>query len=571
MHRRIFTVALFLFTFVPVAVWASPASTDVEISDRAYRDIEKLVSYQLVFPPMIDERPLSRSEFARLVAEANKTFESQSNSEDDSKGFESFSKNIARRRSIRGILKRLIHEFNEELIDTGAAQGEHASIRIHGLEELRLDGTLMSSAPLTIMPNNGVGTLSARVTPLWDYREGRHPVDGFQMAAETIHRAQFSKYFSVLAHPRLEGDIYRSNLSGQDDIEILLQEGYGVLQVGDAALKLGRSSVMWGPAEHGGLTLTGNARPLDLIKFSTPSPFRLPWVFSYLGRFRVALFGANLGPDQTPRYPWLTGWRLSYMPWRYLELGVGNVTMMGGEGAPHLTAIDIIGEFFGFRPAGTSGSAVNKTNHIMEASFLVRIPKLAGMQFYGVIANDDKRDTIKRFLRDGSSYLTGVYFPRLNSAGTSDLRLEFRRMCAIAYRHSLYVNGYTLDGLFIGDDLGPDALGFSARFNQDFSNAATVSASFNWEVRRGDTHTTTIDPDGTLGDVIVSAEGPHEQRFRFGLEPRIKISEALELRTFAGYERVLNAGYIQGVSRNNLLGAVSLRINLDRHFRFEAL
>lgn len=572
MRRRraaIATLAVLFALCIPVLVLARPASTDVPISDRAYRDIEKLVSWKLVRPPMIDQRPLSRGEFARIVAQARDAIvRGETEAAND---FEVYSQILSHRRAVRRVLDRLTREFREELVDVGAVEGERHAVRLHGLEQFRLDGTLLSEAPLLLLPNNGVGAIQAKINPLWDYREGRHAVDGAQMAAETLHRVQASKYFAALAHPRLEGDMYRRDASGSDEVEILLQEGYGVLQAGDAALQVGRASVIWGPGEHGGLQLTNNARSLDLIKFSTPSPFQLPWVFRHLGSWRVTLFGANLGPQQAPyRYPWLTGWRLSYQPWRYLELGVGNTTMMGGEGAPYLSPLDIFGEFFGFRPAGTSPISPNKTNHIMEASVLVRVPELMGVQFYGMLANEDKRDSIKRFLRDGSSYLTGIYLPRLDSTGVADLRLEFRRMCAIMYRHTLYTNGYTLNDLIIGDDLGSDALGFRAKTNIDLSDTVLFAASFDWELRRSDIHNVTIEPDGTLGDDIVVAEGPHEQRYRFILEPQFEVANGVHLFAAAGYERVLNANYQQGVSRNNWLGAVSLRIDLDRHFRAEA-
>lgn len=568
MRWRAASLMFLILLLAGSGAFARPASTDLEISRRAYRDVEKLVAFGLAFPPMIDQRPLARSEFARIVAEARGAWAKEAEPDPAASDLASFSSSLTRRRAVQRILKRLTEEFRDELVDLGELEGESRPIRVHGLEEARLEGTLISSAPLLFLQNNGVGVLEAHSTPLWDYREGRHAVDGAQASLETEHRFQLGRFFSALAHPRLEGDIYRSAASGQDDVEILLQEGYGVLQAGDAALTFGRSSVVWGPGEHGGLQLTNNARPLDLVKFSTPSPLRLPWVFRHLGRWRVSLFGANLGPEEQPRYPWLTGFRLSWMPARYVEMGFGHTVMMGGEGAPHLSALDIFGEFFGFRPAGSSPTAPNKTNHIMEASLLVRIPQLNGLQFYGILANDDKRDSVKRFLRDGSSYLAGVYLPRLDRGGIADLRLEFTRMCAIAYRHSLYSKGYTLDGLFLGDDLGPDALGLSATTHLDFAGPLSLSASADWELRRGDIHTTEIEPDGTLGDIVVTQRGPHEQRYRFTVAPEIRLSKGVELVASAGYERVLNQNFQQGVSRNNWLGALTFRFDLDRRFRW---
>lgn len=547
--------------------WASPASTNVDITDRAYRDIEKLVSFNLCHPPMADQRPLSRGEFARLITEARNNFKNAENSDETGDNFEKFAKTLSRKHAIKRILKRLEEEFQEEISDITQTSESPPLLRGHPLEDLRLEATLLSSTPLNIPADNGVGALSAQVNPLLHYRSGRHIVDGFQTGIETGHRFSISRHFALRVHTRFEMNTYRG--SAADRAEVLLHEGYGVLQFGNASLEFGRSALAWGPGEHGGLLLTNNARPLDMIKFSTPSPFRLPWMFRHMGRWRITLFGANLGPKQIRRYAWLTGYRLSYMPVRYLELGFGNVTMMGGQDAPALSAWDVFGEFFGFRVAGTDPNSPNKTNHLMEASALVRIPQLAGLELYGVLNNEDKRDTFRRFFRDGSAYLAGFYLPRIGNTGAADFRFEFRRMSALHYRHGIFNNGYTLNNFFVGDDLGPDALGIHTRFGYDFGDLASLAAIFDWEVRRSDLHTTTPDPDGTLGDIIVDANRPDEQRYRFVIEPTIYRSNGDEIKALAGYEHVVNAGFLEGISRNNWLVALSFRLNLDRYFRFE--
>jgi len=257
------------------------------------------------------------------------------------------------------------------------------------------------------------------------------------------------------------------------------------------------------------------------------------------------------------------------MPVRYLELGFGNSTMMGGDGSPYLSSLDIFGEFFGFRPAGTTPTSPNKTNHLMEATVTARIPPLWGATIYGSLLNDDKRDTLERFFVDGSSYLGGLYLPRINPSGTADLRLEFRRMCAISYRHILYLDGYTLDHLYIGDALGSDALGFHANLNYDLSNKILLSAFFDWELRRSNMHVLTMEPDGTYGDTVVTQRGPSDERYRGVLRARFQSKHYYKLYTSFGYERVLNEQYQAGVDKNNWLFSVLIKFDLDRYFRFQ--
>lgn len=568
--RLIFFALFFAILLAPHFCFAAPASTYVDIGDRAYRDVEKLVSFRLVRPTMIDQRPFSKSTFARIVAEARGNFANQENdikAAGSNEGYAEFSRRLAHYTSIKKIIGRLTEEFREELVDMGDIPGHSPLIRGHGLEEFRLDFIELKSPNVWITADNGVGSVSAKINPLVHYREGRQPIYGFQNAVETYHRIRITKHFAALAHPRFEANIVRPE--GDVQAEAIFQEGYGVFQFGDAALTFGRKTIVWGPGEKGSLIITSNARPLDLIEISTPYPFHLPSFLKHLGLWRITLFGANLGPKQQPKYPWLTGYRLSYMPWRYLELGFANTTMMGGEGAPSLSAWDIFGEFFGFRVAGTDPDSPNKTNHIMEASVRVILPQVNGLELYGVLNNEDKRDTFKRFFRDGSSYLAGIYLPRIDNRGTSSLRFEFKRMSALAYRHGIYTMGYTLNNLFIGDDLGSDALGTHFRYDCDLSDKFSIGAIFDWDFRRSDLHTTTMDPDGTLGDIIVTQSRPAEERFRFVIEPSFQIGAGLKIVAMAGYERVENGSFVQGLTRNNLLAAVSLKIDLDKRFSFE--
>ncbi|HQH80740.1 MAG TPA: capsule assembly Wzi family protein [bacterium] len=549
--------------------FAHPASSYVHVGDRAYRDIEMLVSHGLCYPPIVDQKPFARSEFARMIAEASKNFdENFPLSKETFSDYREYSKYLSKRAFIESALRRLKRYFNDDLLMAGLLEEPAPDLIIKPIREARFDLNYLSEAPLRIISNNGIGKADAVVNPLSDYVEGRHAIFGFQSAIEADTSFNATKYFAAQATFRLEGNMYRNN-RGEDIIKPLFQEGYGVLQAADAAITLGRAPISWGPGEHGGLLLTNDPRPLDQIGFSTPSPFQLPWVFRHLGHWRIGLFGANLGPNRDHPYAWLTGYRLSYQPAKYVELGFGNITMMGGEGAPSLSALDVFGEFWGFRPAGTSPDSTNKTNHIMEAAVLIRIPPAAGLTLYGVLANEDKRDTLVRFFRDGSSYLAGFYLPRVGNTGKVSLRFEFKRMCAIMYRHSLYYDGFTLDRLFIGDDLGSNALGTHLRVDMDVNEKVSVGAVFDWDKRGSNIYKNARDPDGSLGDIVVAKRGPSDIRYRFLLEPEYTLGNASSITLRTGYERALNAGYVQGLSRNNWIIALSLKLNLDSKLNFK--
>ena len=553
------------FLLVPVSLLAGMRSTSsVPPDSHFYRDLDKVVAIGLVEPPILGQRPYPRSEFARMTAEAMKAFESW---ELNTSSFENLVRSRRRRWQVEISLKRLKEEFTEELIDLGAIEGERYRYRIHLPEELIFYETYLSSAPSTIPPNNGRGPINAQINPLNDYNLGRHPIDGFANAEEVVGRFQLGGYFSAYLRPRFEVDIFR-----RDDMQAhaYLQNGYATFRAGNFSLKVGRDSMIWGLGDRGSLLYSTNPRPLDGVWITNPTPARLPWIFKYLGRWRYTLYAANLGPGYVRKWGWLAGYKLNLAPARYVELGFGHVVMIGGEGAPTPSFVDVIGEFFGFRPAGTSPTAPNLTNHTFEIDYLLRIVPLRGLQLYGNIVIDDKWKSVKKTLKQGMSYLWGAYIPALNPSGSMDLRAEYVMTSPLQYRHSLYADGFTLNRRLIGSDAGPDADALHLRFRHTLAPGFWYGLTFGWDYRRSDTYTELRNPDGTAGPVVKVASGPTEERYRGLVDFDCKFKRNLTLHLTAGYERVRNLFFTAGNDRNNYLAAISLKVDLDRHFGFEA-
>ncbi|MFH1874564.1 MAG: capsule assembly Wzi family protein [Pseudomonadota bacterium] len=549
--KKILLIFLLIFLVAcPVSVWAWDRSTvNVPPDSSLYRDLDKLVAWGLVHPPILGQRPYPRSEFARMTAEARQKLESEE-------------KNIGDRRlkQINLVLNRLEQEFKEDLTKDGDV------FRFHPFEELNIYTTYLNSPATTIPPNNGRGLINAQINPMGDYNLGRQAIDGFQMAYEPVAYFQTTKFFSGYARPRLEADMPRqNNMQGH----IYLQNGYGVFRAGNFIFEFGRDSMLWGIGERGGLLYSTNPRPLDGIRITNPTPYKLPWVFKYLGYWRYTMFAANFGPEFAQKYAWMAGYKLSWEPVKYVEIGLGHVVMIGGEGAATPSAIDVVGEFFGFRPAGTNSTSPNLTNHIFEVEYLFRIQPLRGLQLYGDISIDDKWKSIKKTLKHGCSYLWGVYLPALNYSGSADLRVEYVKTSPLQYHHGLYSDGFTLNRKLLGTDAGPDADAVYAKFRHTLSDKLWYGLEFGWDYRRSDTYTELVNPNGTAGDVIKVASGPTEQRFRFLADLNWQVKKHLNLHFTTGYERAQNLNFVQNVGRNNYLLALAISLDLDRYFTFE--
>ncbi len=526
------------------------STVNVAPDSLLYRDLDKLVAWGLVHPPILGQRPYPRSEFARLTAEAEQNLPDR---EQDI--------NPKRLKQINLVLNRLKKEFKEDL------DKQQPGFRFHPFDKFITSATYLNSPATTIPPNNGRGNINAQVNPLGDYNLGRHAIDGFQIAHEATASFQATKFFAANARPRLEVDIPRqNNMQGH----IYLQNSYGVFKAGNFIFEFGRDSMLWGIGERGGLLFSTNPRPLDGIRITNPTPYQLPWVFKHLGHWRYTMFAANYGPGYIRKYAWLAGYKLSWLPIKYLELAFAHAVMIGGQGAADPSAVDVIGEFFGFRPAGTSRGSPNLTNHIFEVEYLFRILPLRGMQIYGNIAVDDKfGNSFTKTIRHDCGFLWGLYFPVLNQSGSADLRIEYVKSSPLLYRHSLYADGFTLNRKLLGSNAGPDTNAFYAKFRHNLSDDLLYGLEAALDFRSSDTYKQVQTAAGTAGHIEQVSSGPSEKRFRFLADLDWQVKKHLNLHFTTGYERVQNLHFAGNVSRNNYLFAVALSLDLDRYFAFE--
>lgn len=557
---------IIFFSFIisaSIANAGSISTPNVAPDSPLYRELDKLISFGLIEPPILGQRPYPRSEFARMTAEAiEKMKEREDKKHDD---YDEFVADQKKYWQIKASLKNLKTEFEDELIDLGAIEGEKKKYRIHPFEKFDTYFTILDSPPVTIPPNNGRGTINALIDPLADYNLGRHYTDGVQIAHEVDARFTASRFLSGYVRPRFEINFPRD---GYLDGDVHLQNAYSTFRAGNFSLEFGRDSMIWGFGERGSLLFSTNPRPMDGFWLTNPTPARLPWVFKYLGRWRYTLYAVNLGPGQAQKWPWLAGYKFSLSPSKYVEIGFAHAVEIGGEGAPTPSLVDVIGEYVGFRPAGTNPSAPNLTNHTFEIDYLLRIVPLRGLSLYGNIVIEDKWKSIKKTLKQGCSYLWGVYVPALNSSGTMDLRVEYVMTSPLQYHHSLYEDGYTLNRRIIGSDAGPDANAVHAIFRHTLSPNFWYGLTFDWDYRRSDTYTELRNPNDTAGPVVKVASGPTDERYRGMLDIDWKFRKNMTLHLTGGYERALNFNFIQGNDRNNYMLSASLGIDLDKFFAF---
>jgi hypothetical protein len=510
------------------------------VDDPVYRDIDKLIAAGLVKDVIYGHRPWSRREIARIISVALK------NREKIGPPIAPDDREVSLRIYVDDILERLQERFREE----------PKEFRLHPLEEVRFDYTILDSPFRTVPANNGIGQIDAVINPLVAYREGRHFVDGHTIGLETAHSARLSKYFSLYFRPRFE--VLAPN-TGSSDANFIVQKLYGKFAYRNFELEIGRDSLVWGQGEHGGFLLSNNARPLDMITLGNVSPFYLPWIFKYLGPNSIRIFFAEMGPEREFPHAILSGYKWSFKPVHFFEIGLNHVVLMGGDGANGPSFFEAIGEFTGILSAVTEnkgGAAF--TNRIFSVDGRITFPFLRNSVFYAEVAFDDTNNEIDVLFEDNGLYFAGFYIPRLTPSGSVDLRLEYRHIPGVAYRHSLYTSGWTLNRRLLGDEIGPDGDGFSAKVRADLTDRLLLETEAAYERRDSDLLTTvTSGPD--VVDIAKAQDNPAEHRVRWQGDLCWQVRKDLEARFGLGYEHAHNFNFAQNQDVDNWLGTFALK------------
>lgn len=543
------------FVFVAYGYMALPShvlafsSTNVPIADRAYHDIDILVSFGLINNIVYGQRPWSRNEIARIVEESMKgRDELCNNASDGDKRVDCH--------YVDEVLERFKVEYREELIDRGALPGQKKSVRFDPFDEIQFEYLLLDSPGRDVPRNIGLGNLDAEINPLIAYRSGRHYVDGNNLSIELLGRARLSQYFALYVRPRFELLVPNT---GSSEVNPIVQQLYGKLTFKNVEIEIGRDELIWGQGAFGGLFLSNNARPFDLIKLSNPSPARLPWVFKHLGYWRYTFFVANLGPEREFPYSWLTGAKLNLRPLRFFELGIEQILVLGGEGGPGpLTVGNVISEFFGVRPGNIN--EVNLSNRAIGFDGRFLLPFLRNSQLYLELHFEDSESSPAFLFTNLASYQAGLYVPRLDLAGKKGLRLEYVHGSPFTYKHGSFDTGMALNRRLWGQELGPQGDGLYVTWTNMLSPDLLMSMSFHYERRDSDRLRQLQDPDNTNRRLEVVEASPEEHRIRLMAAASWSIKPWLRLEPELGYEYVENFNFVSGTSQNNIMAGFRLSL-----------
>ncbi len=542
------------------------ASVNISNLDPVYHDIDKLVGNGLVDKIIMGQRPFSRKEIARITAEATYNLSRLKKKLEDPKISEKKKRSLqGRLEFVEEILLRLQHDYREELIQLGALQGEKSWYSLHPLEKTELDFLSTNSLPRTI-PLNGLGVIDAVINPMVQYRQGRHLVDGSNASLETTHWFRATDHFAFFVQPRFQLAFGREGQA--DDNNAYILNLYSKFYVKNFEIEIGRDNLFWGQGLNSGLMLSNNPRGLDMIKISNDSPFFLPWVFRYIGALKWSFFISNLGPEQNFNDPFLFGYKFSFQPISFIEIGFSFAEQEGGDGSPPASLRQRVRDA---TPIWNwVGKGVEIGNKFSGVDLRFRVPPANGLELFAEIIFDDfyaplTLSNLKRNLKTDTGYVAGFYLPRVDTEGKWDLRCEYHKTGIRYYMHGQYFSGWTLNKFILGDNLGPNAFGIYLTSNWDIDqkNLLTINGAF--ETRSADTYITTTD-----ASFLQKVEDkPEERRYRATTQWLHRMEDwPLQLKVLVGYERVQNFNFVAGNGRNNYLGEIGLQFNFDKWTKF---
>lgn len=492
--------------------------------DALYDDLERLVTAGLTDRAILNTKPLSRLEAARIVAGAIR------NIRGDSVGA------YNQRRDLEPVLDRLIAELRPELERLGALRA----------------GQPPAPAPFVAF----VPVDRAQVGAAWANRDyslindqGRSFARGVNGFTTFESRLQFGDFLTFYVQPELLGN--------EDTGAARLATGYAKLTLWNAELLVGRDSLWWGPGIHGSLILSNNAAPLDQVRLQAAEPFLLPWIGEWVGPTKLLFFLAQLEARRDRERAKLAGMRGTIAPFSFLELGISRVVQFDGEDRPRLSLSDYPRVIFD--PSSdpsqtrTQGGRFDG-NNVLAADADLRLRNVdrfflpaRDLRLYAELGWDDTWDEVIVPAQDALSGRAGLHLIGLFGEDL-DARVEYTETSDLSFNHHIYYRGYWTRGHVLSHFVGTRGRDIYSRLSWRLSSDLMLGL----EVNRA-----------TIGSTVNTGLLPKERRLGGGVDLSYRFWERYSV--FAQYlmTHVDNRGFRTGNDGFEHL----LRLELTRTFR----
>jgi len=492
------TVLLIVATLVPLADAVAFDRTNLplknwggfsEYRDATYDDLERLVTAGLADRTLLNTKPLSRVEAARIVARAIARIR-----RDEPEG-------LNMRRDLEPVLDRLIEEFKVELAELG----------VQVPDGVKPPGTFSFTPIDRAQVFNGLATHGFSLVN----EQGSSVKRSFNMGLTFESRAQIGDYLTFYIQPEL--------LANQDYTAARLITGYAKLTLWNVELLVGRDSLAWGPGYRNNMVFSNNAAPLDQIRLGSAEPFLLPWIGEWIGPMKAMIFLAQLEERRDHPYAKVSGMRVTLSPTTWLELGASRAVMFDG-GGPYLSASKYLAAIF--NPSfgdDANQHPENRTDNVFSVDGELRFRNVdryyfpsRDLRLYGEFYWDDTcgecgpSSGVGHFLASnllpkGSTVgaVGGVHLLGLFGQDWLDARFEYARTSPQSYNNDQFASGYWTRGHVIGDFIGTNGRDYFARVSARVAPDLMLGVDFDRAI---------------IGNTAFNFTGPQEKRLGGGID-----------------------------------------------------
>jgi membrane-associated phospholipid phosphatase len=536
---------------------ANQGSPYVPLDSWIYPALDRLAALGLIDSGFAGMRPWTRNECARLLGEA----EEKAGDAGEVRPY------------VQELLSTLKKELGPGIESTGA----------RGVDAFRLESVYSRTEHISGMPlSDGYHFAQTQINDFGrPYGEGWNTVTGVSMYSTAGRwvgylRGEFETAPQVSALPLAARQIIQQVDSlplppgiAQPASQFSLLDAYVGLMLSNWQVSFGKQSLSWGPGDGGSLTLSTNARPIDMFRISRTTPVRLPSVLGWLGTMRMELFFGQLAGQEfllnpaglvgqfgqaLSAQPFIHGQKISFKATPNFEFGFFRTTIYGGPGYP-LTFHTLVRSVFstGNEQAGGISKPGNRTAGM---DLMYRLPRLRNwVTFYADGYTDDQFSPIA--YADRSAWRAGLYLSHFPFVPKLDLRVEGVYTDnplggnighGFYYFNGTWRSGYTNNGNLLGSWIGREGQGAQAWTNYWFNSRNRLQLNF----RHQKVSQEFITGGGTLTDVGIHAD--------YWVHSNLGLSASVQ------YERWLFP-MIQPGAQRNVAASLEIRFQPQKIFR----
>lgn len=275
--------------------------------------------------------------------------------------------------------------------------------------------------------------------------------------------------------------------------------------LGNWVLGAGAIERWWGPGWHSSTILSSNARPVPGVwinrKQSTPFSWRPA---RWLGPWHAVAFVGQLEDERVVPNAKLLGARVTFRPWRYLEVGLNRTAQWGGDGRPQ--SWSSFWDAVTGRDNGQQGPGNDPSNQLGGADLRLGFPVgSAALGIYVQATGEDEAGGLpSKFMNQAGMDLATRWLNAeqrfyLEYTDTTAGSWSSEQRPNVAYEHSTYQSGYRFNGRNIASTWEGDSRVLTLGATHFFRRGSDVSVTLS----RAE-----LNRDGTLPGRPASAGTP---------------------------------------------------------------